>query len=163
MKKPATGRHAGAGFLRKDLVTSSHRFIADLPPDKQVAVPPRPAQFARARPPTTIRLARALHSLGEAVGADVGRPVDVLWRLEARQWTAPSADQGEAYFTRREECPECDSLAWVRYVLDAEGDEVGWSASPIGVCGRPDWCGEKVCGIDEGDLWLAWCSVAGAA
>ena len=33
----------------------------------------------------TIRLARALHSLGEAVGADVGRPVDMLRRLETWQ------------------------------------------------------------------------------
>ena len=40
MKKPTTGRHAGAGFSRNDLVTSSRRFIADLPPDNQVAVPP---------------------------------------------------------------------------------------------------------------------------
>ncbi len=55
MKKPATGRHAGAGFSRNDLVTSSRRFIADLPPYNQVDVPPRPAQLARARPPTTVR------------------------------------------------------------------------------------------------------------
>jgi hypothetical protein len=77
--------------------------------------------------------------------------------------TAPSADQEDAYFARREPCRKCDSLVWVRYVLDAEGNEAGWGACPIGICGRPDRCGEKVCGIDERDQWLAWCSVAGAA
>ena len=30
-----------------------------------------------------LRLARALHGLGDAIGADVGRPIDVLRRLEA--------------------------------------------------------------------------------
>ena len=47
--------------------------------------------------------------------------------------TDPSASEDETYFVRREGC------------------------------GNPDRCGEKVCGIDERDLWLAWCSVAGAA
>ena len=76
--------------------------------------------------------------------------------------TAPS-DRGEAYFIRREECRKCDALVWVRYVLDDEGNEAGWGASPIGQCGNPDRCGEKVIGLDVNDLALVDYRPAGAA
>jgi hypothetical protein len=33
----------------------------------------------------TVHLARALHRLGVAIGADVGRPIDVLRNLETRR------------------------------------------------------------------------------
>ena len=75
--------------------------------------------------------------------------------------TTPSVDQDEAYFARRERCRKCDSQVWVRYVLDDEGNEAGWGACPIGRCGCPDRCGEKVVGLDVNDLALVDLHVAG--
>ena len=49
---------------------------------------------------------------------------------------APSAQQDETYFIRREICRKCDARVWVHYVLDDEGNEAGWGASPIGPCGK---------------------------
>ncbi len=77
--------------------------------------------------------------------------------------TAASVDQDEAYFARRERCCKCDSQVWARYVLDDEGNEAGWGASPIGPCGNPDRCGEKVIGLGDDGLALVDLHVAGAA
>ena len=77
--------------------------------------------------------------------------------------TAAPAEQDEAYFARREECRKCDALVWVRYVLDDEGNEAGWGAWPIGHCGNPERCGEKVVGLDDNDLALVDYRPAGAA
>ena len=76
---------------------------------------------------------------------------------------APSAQQDETCFIRREPCRKCDALVWVHYVLDDEGNEAGWGASPIGPCGNPDRCGEKVIGLGDDDLALVDLHVAGAA
>ncbi len=77
--------------------------------------------------------------------------------------TASSTSEDEAYFARRERCRKCDSQVWVRYVLDDEGNEAGWGASPIGPCGNPDRCGEKVIGLGDDDLALVDYRPAGAA
>ena len=77
--------------------------------------------------------------------------------------TASSTSEDEAYFARREECRKCDALVWVRYYLDEAGEEVGWGASPIGPCGNPERCGEKVVGLDDETLALVDYRPAGAA
>ena len=77
--------------------------------------------------------------------------------------TAAPAEQDEVYFARREVCRKCDALVWVHYILDDEGNEAGWGASPIGPCGNPDRCGEKVIGLEDGDLALVDYRPAGAA
>jgi hypothetical protein len=38
----------------------------------------------------------------------------------------------------------------------------GWGAQPIGQCGNPERCGEKVIGLDDQDLALVDMHVAGA-
>ncbi len=75
--------------------------------------------------------------------------------------TAPSTSEDETYFIRREECRKCDARVWVHYVLDDEGNEAGWGASPIGPCGNPERCGEKVVGLGDDDLALVDLHVAG--
>ena len=66
-------------------------------------------------------------------------------------------------FIRREECRKCSGVVWARYVLDDEGNEAGWGACPIGVCGNPERCGEKVIGLGDDDLALVDYLPAGAA
>ena len=77
--------------------------------------------------------------------------------------TASSTSEDEAYLARREICRKCASQVWARYVLDDEGNEAGWGATPIGPCGNPDCCGEKVIGLGDDDLALVDYRPAGAA
>ena len=77
--------------------------------------------------------------------------------------TAPSAQQDAAYFARRERCRKCTAMVWAFYHFTADGMAVGWGALPIGACGRPDRCGEKLEWLDDGDLALARVPMRGAA
>ena len=72
-------------------------------------------------------------------------------------------DQSVIEFTRRESCRKCSAMVWARYFLTADGIQAGWGALPIGACGRPDRCGEKLQWLDDGDLAIAGLSVAGVA
>jgi hypothetical protein len=74
---------------------------------------------------------------------------------------APSP--AEIIFIRREECRKCDAMVWAVYYFAPDGDAAGWGCRPIGECGNPDRCGEKLQWLDDGDLALSGCRVAGAA
>ena len=77
--------------------------------------------------------------------------------------TAPS-DQGESLLHQARGVPEvrCPRVG-LRYYLDEAGEEAGWGASPIGQCGNPDRCGEKVIGLGDDDLALVDYRPVGAA
>jgi hypothetical protein len=55
-------------------------------------------------------------------------------------WCAP----GEILCLRPEPCRKCSGRLLVGYILDQDGDCHGWSAMPLGACGRPDRCGRSV-------------------
>ncbi len=74
----------------------------------------------------------------------------------------PQAPSNELAFTRREECRKCPATVWATYYF-VDGIDSGWGVLPIDRCQRPDRCGDKVIGIDDDDLALVWCPVAGAA
>ena len=66
-------------------------------------------------------------------------------------------------FARREPCRKCSALVWAFYHFTSDGMAAGWGALPIGACGNPERCGEKVIGLGDDDLALVDLSVAGAA
>ena len=66
-------------------------------------------------------------------------------------------------FTRRESCRRCPAMIWAFYHFTSDGMAAGWGALPIGACGRPDRCGEKLQWLADGDLALAAQPGAGAA
>jgi hypothetical protein len=76
--------------------------------------------------------------------------------------TSLPAPSNEVVFVRREECRKCPSTIWASYYF-VDGEEAGWGCSPIGPCGRPDRCGEKLSGLDDDDLALVDPRPAGAA
>jgi hypothetical protein len=55
-------------------------------------------------------------------------------------WCAP----GEILCLRPEPCRKCSGRLLVGYILDQDGDCHGWSAKPLGACGRPDRCVARV-------------------
>ena len=76
--------------------------------------------------------------------------------------TPVSVPSIEVAFTRREECRKGSARVWATYYF-VDGIDSGWGVLPIDRCQRPDRCGDKVIGIDDDDLGLVWCPVAGAA
>jgi hypothetical protein len=55
-------------------------------------------------------------------------------------WCAP----GELLCLRPKACRKCSGRLLVGYILDQDGDCHGWSAKPLGACGRPDRCVARV-------------------
>ena len=76
--------------------------------------------------------------------------------------TATSAEQPETIFVRREECRKCDGEVWATYYF-VDGCDAGWGCRPIGECGNPARCGEKLQWLDDDDLALARVPMRGAA
>lgn len=66
-------------------------------------------------------------------------------------------------FARREPCRKCDAMIWAHHYFATDGSYCGWGCSPIGKCGNPERCGEKLQILDDADLVLAECRIAGAA
>ncbi len=74
-----------------------------------------------------------------------------------------AADDQETTFIRREACRKCDGMVWALYHLTPDGNDCGWGCRPIGKCGNPERCGEKLQWLDDGDLALASAPAGGAA
>jgi hypothetical protein len=69
---------------------------------------------------------------------------------------APFADwcePGEILCLRPEECRKCPGRVLVGYLLDDDGSCYGWGARPLGHCGNPDRCGDKVLGITPAEAF----------
>ena len=74
-----------------------------------------------------------------------------------------TAPDSEAVLIRREVCRKCSAMVWATYNLTLEGEECGWGAMPIGQCGNPERCGEKLIGLSDDDLAIFARPAAGVA
>ena len=92
----------------------------------------------------------AERSLARALSRDAKRA-----RKQARlrppfaDWWEPS----EIVCLRPEPCRKCSGRLLVGYILDSDGECCGWRTEPLGPCGRPDRCGEKVHGITPAEAF----------
>ena len=92
----------------------------------------------------------AERSLARALARDAKRA-----RKQA-QPQPPLADwcePGEILCLRPEPCRKYPGRLLVGYILDRNGDCHGWRTRPLGPCGRPDRCGEKVHGITPAEAF----------